>query len=196
MNWLDIVLLIILAGSVLASFRKGLTREVIGLATVVAALLLGSWFYGMAGAFLLPYVSSRGAANLVGFFLVFCAVMALGAVLSYVLGRFWKVTGLSFFDHLLGAAFGLVRWVVVAVALILALMAFAPGDRPPDSVVNSRLAPYVADAARVAAAATPKELKDGFRKRYAEAKDAWGHALEKGIRPAPGAKKDGHETAI
>ena len=45
MNWLDLVLLLIVAASVYMSFRKGLSREIIGLVSVVLALLLGIWFY-------------------------------------------------------------------------------------------------------------------------------------------------------
>ena len=48
MNWLDVVLLAVLAVSAALSFRKGLTREVVGLASVVLAILLGIWFYGSA----------------------------------------------------------------------------------------------------------------------------------------------------
>jgi membrane protein required for colicin V production len=43
MNWLDIVLLLILVVSVFTSFRKGLSRELIGLVSVVLGLLLGAW---------------------------------------------------------------------------------------------------------------------------------------------------------
>jgi membrane protein required for colicin V production len=196
MNWLDIVLLLILIASILTSFRKGLSREVIGLVSVVLALLLGVWFYGTAGSFLLPYVSSRSAANLVGFFVVFCGVMVLGTAASYVMGKFLKVTGLSILDHALGAGFGLVRGILVAVAVILGIMAFTPGPRAPDSVIHSRTAPYVVDAARVVALMAPKELKDSFRKTYGEVKDAWDKALDKGIRSVPGTAKGQHEREI
>ena len=185
MNWLDIVLLIVLGVSVLASFRKGFTREVIGLVSVVLALLLGVWFYGTAGAFLLPYVSSPAVAHFAGFFLVFFGVLLLGHLTGFVVGRFLRVTGLSVFDHLLGAAFGLLRGIVISVALILGIMAFSPGEKPPASVVNSRIAPYVADAARAIAAVAPNELREGFRKRYDQVKESWGKALEKGIPSAP-----------
>ncbi len=196
MNWLDVVLLFILIGSILTSYRKGLSREVIGLVSVVLALLLGVWFYGTAGSFLLPYVSSPAAANLVGFFLVFCGVMIVGAVASFVVGKFLRVTGLSILDHALGAGFGLVRGILVAVAVILAIMAFTPGQRPPNSVIHSRTAPYVVDAARVVALMAPKELKDSFRKTYAEVKDAWDKAMNKGIRTSPGTAKEQHEREI
>ncbi|MGA2773369.1 MAG: CvpA family protein [Bryobacteraceae bacterium] len=182
MNWLDVVLLAILAASVAMSFRKGLSREVIGLASVVLAIVLGIWFYGAAGAWLIPYLSSRGLANFAGFLLVFCGVMLVGHLVSYIVGRFLKVTGLSIFDHLLGAVFGAVRGILISVALIMAIMAFSQGDKPPSSVVNSRTAPYVVDAARAFAALAPHELKEGFRKTYDQVKTAWGKALEEGIR--------------
>ena len=67
MNWLDVVLAAVLAWSVFTGFRKGLVREVIALTSVVAALLLAIWLYGTAASFLLPYISSRPAANLAGF---------------------------------------------------------------------------------------------------------------------------------
>jgi membrane protein required for colicin V production len=181
MNWLDVIVLAILAVSVALSFRKGLTREVVGLASVVLAILLGIWFYGTAGALLLPYLSSRALANFAGFLLVFGGVMLVGHLVSYVVGRFLKVTGLSIFDHLLGACFGALRGILIAVALIMAIMAFSQGDKPPSSVVNSRTAPYVVDAARAFAALAPHELKDGFRKTYGMVKTAWGKALEEEI---------------
>jgi membrane protein required for colicin V production len=196
MNWLDILLLLILIGSILASYRKGFSREVIGLVTVVLALVAGAWFYGMAGAFLIPYVSSRSVANLIGFFLVFIGVMLLGGILSYIVGKFLRVTGISIVDHALGAGFGLLRGVLIGVALILGIMAFAPNERPPAAIIGSRTAPYFVDAARVVAAVTPYELKEGFRKSYAEAKDAWARAWEKGLRNVPGTHKGQHEREI
>jgi len=191
MNGLDAVLLIILVISVATSFRKGLSRELIGLAAVVLALLLGIWFYGAAGAFLLPYVSSRGVANLAGFFIVFFGVMTVGALVSYAVGRFLRVTGLRFIDHALGAGFGVVRGVLIAVALITGIMAFSTSaDHPPQSVVNSRLAPYVVDASHVIVGMAPYELKEGFRKSYAQVKEAWGKALQKGMQKAAPEKSE------
>jgi membrane protein required for colicin V production len=173
MNWLDVVLGLILAASVLTSFRKGLSREVIGLVSVCLALLLGLWLYGSAGGYLQPYLGSRAAANFGGFAIVFCGVMLLGTLLSMIIGRFLKITGLSFFDHVLGAAFGIVRGMLISVALVTVMMAFSFDDRPPASVVHSRLAPYVVGAARVAAAMAPHELREGFHKNYMRVKSAW-----------------------
>jgi membrane protein required for colicin V production len=196
MNWLDAVLLIILGVSVLTSFRKGLSREVIGLVAVVVALIFGIWFYGTAGSLVVPYVSSQSVANLIGFFLVFFGVVLLGSIVSHVVGRFLRVTGLSIVDHIMGAGFGLVRGTLVSVALLMGIMAFSQGNRPPDSVVNSRIAPYAVDTAQLLVSMAPHELKEGYRKTYAEVKAAWRTALEKGIRRAPNGEKGEHERKI
>ncbi|MBV9505074.1 MAG: CvpA family protein [Acidobacteriia bacterium] len=180
MNWLDLVLILILLASILSSFRKGLSREIIGVITVCMAILLGIWFYGSAAGYLQPYLSSQRAANFSGFAVVFCGVLLLGSLFNVVVGRFLRITGLSFLDHLLGAGFGVVRGLLIGVALITGIMAFSQGDRPAESVIHSRMAPYVVGGARVVAAMAPHELKEGFRKSYAKVKSAWSQPNGKG----------------
>jgi membrane protein required for colicin V production len=135
-------------------------------------------------------------ANLAGFLIVFFGVMLLGSLISHVVGRFLRVTGLRFVDHALGAGFGVLRGLLVAVALVTGIMAFSTdADHPPQAIVHSRVAPYVVDAARVIVAMAPHELKEGFRRTYAQVKEAWGKALEKGIRNAAPEKSE-HERKI
>lgn len=199
MNWLDVMLLLILIWSIVRSFWRGLTREVVGLASVVAAIVMGAWFYAAAGSWLSSFVSSRNVANFCGFLIVFFAVLMLGGLVGLTLNRLVKSSGLSAFDRLLGAGFGAARGVLLGAALVMAILAFAPGakaDVPPAAVVDSRVAPYVIDAARVFAAAAPKELKDGFRKGYAQVKSAWANAMEKGIHKRTGHEKGKNEREI
>ena len=99
MNWLDIVLLVLIAGSILLSVRKGFSRELVGLISVIVALFCGLWFYGSAGSFLLPYVSSKDVANFCGFILIFCGILIAGALIGILLSRLLKVAGLTWFDR-------------------------------------------------------------------------------------------------
>jgi membrane protein required for colicin V production len=172
-NWLDLVLIAILLWSLLMSARKGFSREIIGVASALFALVLGMWFYGLAGSFLIPYVSSARVANLIGFLLVVFAVLLFGGMLGWIVNRFLHTIGLSFFDRLLGAAFGLLRGLLISIALVTAFMAFGPQVDPKtvsSSVVNSRIAPYVLDASHMFVAIAPMELKSSFRKQYAQLK--------------------------
>jgi membrane protein required for colicin V production len=191
MNWLDFVLALILLVTGVAGLRRGFSRQIIGLISGVLALLLGIWFYGTVGFYLLPYASSRTLANAGGFAVVFCGVLLLGALASIMAGRFLRVSGLSIVDHLLGAGLGLLRGLVFAIAIILGVMAFSRGDKPPEAVVNSRMAPYIVDAARTVVSMAPHDLKEAFRRTYAQVKTAWSEALKKGIHELPngGAKR-------
>jgi membrane protein required for colicin V production len=177
-NWLDYFLLAVLLTSALLSARKGFSREIVGLAAALGALVLGMWFYGLAGSFLIPYVKSARVANLIGFLLVVFAVLLLGWMLGWIVSRFLRTVGLSFFDHLLGAAFGLVRGLLIAIALLTAYMAFGPeidsktvsAGSVDRAVLNSRIAPYVLDASHAFVAIAPMELKSSFQKQYAQVK--------------------------
>ncbi len=187
MNWLDVVLALVLLLSVAAGIRRGIARVGVGLIATMAGVLLGIWFYGSAGSFLLPYVSYRGLANFCGFLLVFFGTLLLGSLVGWVLAKMLKWAGLGWLDRLGGAAFGLLRGVLIGIALVMALLAFT-SKPPPQSVVNSRLAPYMIDAARVLAYLAPRELRDGVEASYGHVRKVWKDAIEKGIPKLPGGK--------
>src|SRR5439155_1477808 len=90
-----------------------------GLISMIVALFCSLWFYGSAGAFLLPYVSSKEIAHLCGFLIVFLGVLIAGAIIGVLFSRLVKAAGLGLFDRILGAGFGAVRGLLFAVALIL-----------------------------------------------------------------------------
>src|SRR5260370_35904343 len=104
----------------------------------------------MVAAYVLDYVSSKAMANLIGFFAIFIGIVLIGAVVGRVLAKFFKWVGLSWFDRILGGAFGLVCGIVMAAAMIPVLLAFAPTP-PPRSGVESKAMPYVIDASHILA---------------------------------------------
>jgi len=102
--------------------------------------------------------------------------VSVAAMAGWIVNRFLRTIGLSFFDRLLGAVFGLARGVLIAMALLTAFLAFGPLIGPgatPAAVVNSRIAPYVLEASRLFVSIAPMELKASFRKQYTQVKSAW-----------------------
>ncbi len=163
MNWLDLTLGAIVLVSAVAAARKGLSREVIGLAASLLGLLLAAWFYRSVGARLTPYISSEWAASLGGFVLIFFGVLILGAILSSVVSGLLKTIGLSTIDRLLGAFFGLARGLLFGFGLVTLLLAFLPGSKPgkpPSAVIQSRLAPHLMQLSRLAAPLAPAGWKE------------------------------------
>jgi membrane protein required for colicin V production len=184
LNWIDLVLALVIASSVLAGLSAGFARAGVGFAAMIVGMFCGFWFYGIVAAYVIDYVNSRAIANLIGFFVILAVVLVVGAIVGRILAKFFKWVGLSWLDRLLGGAFGIVRGFVIAAAMVTVLVAFAPSP-PPPSVVDSKLLPYVIDVADVLAALTPREIKESFYATKDKVKEVWSahntHKLE-GVR--------------
>ena len=180
MNWLDLLILIIIGASVVSGFSQGLVRIGVGFGSLIVAFLTASWFYGLVGNWFLDVVPSRALANLLGFTLLFMGVLILGHLLGSLLARALRVVGLSWADRLLGAAFGLFRGAVVVAVGLMIVTAFTP--KPPLVVAQSQTAPYALKGARILAAITPFEIRNGFRRSQEQLERLWRSAV--GRRPA------------
>jgi membrane protein required for colicin V production len=172
-NWLDITIIIIIATSVIGSVLQGLTRELIALAALVTGALAALWWHPEAARHLEPYTSSPAVAGFVGFFIILVAFILAGWVVSKLLGMLVKAAGLQWFDRVLGAAFGLLRGVLTAAILVLALVAFRPGPAPAESVANSTLAPTVLYCSRTVMMMAPRSLKQGFESGLEQVRRVW-----------------------
>lgn len=172
MNWLDILLLILLAVFVFEGVRQGFARLAIGMVSTVVGLLLAGWFYGTAAALLAPYLSSKALANVGGFLLIFFGIQLGGALLGWGLATLFKWTGLSWLDRGLGALLGAVKTALVGIVLVMILTAF-PLKPIPDSIAHSKAAPYLIEASNILVYLCPRELRDGFTATYDRVRDLW-----------------------
>jgi membrane protein required for colicin V production len=171
-NWFDISLLVLVLLSVISGLRAGFARVTIGLCSAITGLLLALWCYRMPAAWIRPYVSSDTIANVIGFVAIVVGVSIVGAMLAAILAKLFKWIGLSWFDHLLGGAMGLVRGALVVSALVAALIAFAPSPTP-QFLNESRVVPYAQHVAYVVIAAAPHDVKDAFEKQMENLKRVW-----------------------
>lgn len=167
MNWIDWLLIVFLFISVVNGFQEGMVRIGLGFIALIAGFILASWFGGMAAGVVLPFLHSKAAAAIVGYFLVFCGVLILGAIVAAVIVRMLKIIGLSWMDRLLGGVFGIVRGFVIIAVVAMVVTALAPRWLP-GAVNSSTLAPYVLRASRVMTALTPFDIRDGFDRAYLE----------------------------
>ena len=131
--------------------------------------------------------------------IILLGVYSLGLAVPFLLTSLLMERFLKFYSrfrshmHALEVASG---GLLIAVALLTGVMAFAKDGKPPAAVADSRLAPYVSQGSRVFVVIAPHELKEGFRKTYEEARSAWNSAVERRIHGRPKAEKDEHEKRI
>ncbi len=129
MAWFDYGVLTVLGLSLLLGALRGLVREMVSLAGWIAAFVLATAFSGIVGG-QLPESLGPLLSGLLGFLLIFIGVLLLSGMLGLVLSLLLRAVGLGFLDRLLGAAFGVVRGVAIALLAVL-LAGLTPLPREP-----------------------------------------------------------------
>ncbi|HLS84551.1 MAG TPA: CvpA family protein [Arenimonas sp.] len=120
----DYVLLVILLVSMAVGLWRGFLVEVLSLTVWIAAFWLSIGFGGDVAAWFTG-VEQAAARLFLGHASVFLAVLLVGGLLTWLLGKFIANTGLSATDRVLGLGFGLARGLVLGCAGVL-LLGFTP----------------------------------------------------------------------
>lgn len=160
MTLFDWALVIVMVLSVVAAAAQGFFAELFSLAGTVIGLVLAAWEYWRVAPYYEPYVKSGAIASAAGFLTIFLIVVLIAGVAGKVTRWAMKEVGLRWVDRLLGAAFGLVRGIVVVAAVVLALATFAPESR---MLRESSLGRYVLLAARVGSWLAPADVRQKFK---------------------------------
>jgi membrane protein required for colicin V production len=167
---LDWLIVAVLLTSVAISWFKGFVREILGLITVLAGVLLAAWFYRGVGGLFKDVVRTENIALFFGFSLIFLGTLLAGSIVIWLVTRVMKFAKLQWADRLLGAAFGLIRGWVICAAILLALTAF---EIQTERLKNTVLAPYFLPGSRVLAILTPYEIKAKFLVGYRALERWW-----------------------
>ena len=157
--WLDWLLAFIVLVSVLSGASEGLTRALIGLASLAAGLIVAAAGYQALGARLGAFIHSPDVARGTAFLLLFLLVIIAGALIASLIQKVLKDAGLSWFDRILGLFFGFVRGVIMAAVVIMAMLAFGIKS---EAVKNSRLTPSIIRESRTMAGIMPPDLRRQF----------------------------------
>ena len=145
MNWPDYAILAVLAISVLVGALRGFIKEVFSLLVWSAAFLIAYHFADDVAKLMEDAVTLPSARTALGFTGLFVAVLLVGGLINYLLGRLVETTGLSGTDRLLGGVFGAARGLVLIVAVLL-VAGFTPIPADPwwkDSATIQRMMPLV-----------------------------------------------------
>lgn len=118
LGWVDIALLAVFVLSALVGLWRGFVFEIVSLLGWVVAFVLANTL----GPLLADHIPLSGGRDVplrlwIAYVLVFVLVLVTCTLLARMLRALISATPLSFVDHLLGGAFGVVRGAVILVAL-------------------------------------------------------------------------------
>ena len=119
MDYADYAILGFICISILVGTLRGFVKEVFSLAVWTAAFLVAFQYSGDLAMQLDDHIDLPSGRAFLAFSGLFIAVLILGGLLTFLIGKLVENTGLNGTDRLLGGVFGGLRGVVLILALML-----------------------------------------------------------------------------
>ena len=141
MNYIDILIIIILAISAIRGFVDGFIREVASL----TALILGIWaavkFSAFTAAKLYDYFDMTGKyVGIIAFIITFLIVVIAVHFIGLLIDKLVKAVALGFLNRLLGMLFGILKSVLI-LSVIFVILNVIDEHRPflPKEKINQSM---------------------------------------------------------
>ena len=125
--WVDAVVIAVLVLSFGLGIFRGIVREILSLSSWIVSIWLAYLFGDNLAIVIVPWLESERLSSLIGYLVVFVAVLVLLSLVVALLFKLFRVVGLSGIDRLLGGLFGCLRGVVI-VALLLFIAEWTPAS--------------------------------------------------------------------
>ncbi len=129
MTLFDYVVLVIIGLSIILSVMRGLLAEVLSIFGWVAAFYVARTFSAQLAPMMPVEIPTESLRILAAFSVLFLATFLVTSLLSIALTSIFKKIGLGWLNRMFGAAFGLVRGLlIVCVIVFLAGLTSVPKD--------------------------------------------------------------------
>jgi membrane protein required for colicin V production len=143
MNWVDVVVLVVVAFSGMLGLLKGLVREVLGVVAWAGAGIAGVTFFPQVQGIARRSIANPDIADPVAFGVVFLAVLIVLSLIARTLGGAARRSALGGLDRTLGLLFGLARGALVVIAAYVIAGIAEPVDQWPPEVLEARSLPSI-----------------------------------------------------
>jgi membrane protein required for colicin V production len=129
MTAFDYAVLIIIGLSIILSIMRGLVREVLSILGWVAAFYVARTYVDQLLPMMPANIPTEALRVMAAFLVLFLATLLVASLLTIALSAIIKRIGLNWLNRLFGAAFGLLRGIlIVGVIVLLAGLTDAPKD--------------------------------------------------------------------
>ncbi len=132
-NWLDLFLLLLAITSIGLGYQQGLLRQVIGLAALYIAAILGAQYFSVVGAwirFITFQPNPNRFLNAISFFIIVVVVWLILTWLAFDAYRSVKFKLVPLIDQLGGGIIALVA-MLITTSLVLSVVLFSIGETWP-----------------------------------------------------------------
>ncbi|MCF0166701.1 MAG: CvpA family protein [Bacteroidales bacterium] len=148
MGIIDIIIAVLAAISLFSGIRKGLFRQLGGLAGLFLGVWAASKFSSVVSEWFIKqgWTSNEGATRAISFIIVILLAIVVMRLLGSILERIFSSISLGWVNRLLGAVFGLVCCTLL-IGVLLDLIGYINGNWftivPKDLLDDSKICPYI-----------------------------------------------------
>ncbi len=188
MNWVDIIIVIVLAIGLGKGLANGFVRGIFGIAALVLGIVVAAGNYEQVTEVLFSRLQIGAQGQMIlGFLVVFVVVLILVSVVGRIIAKALKLASLGWMDRLAGGLLGLIMaCVFTGVLLLLVVMA---GLQSNTGVARSIVAPTVIGVMDTIVAYAPDVARDMIDEHYLKLRVEW----EKAKREPPPEEEEGEE---
>jgi len=147
-NWLDYLFSSIFVLFILLSLWRGLVKEIISIGAWAAGLFIGFMFAPKLAALFtdssavqatLTHAGSKVSEHAttessfavgVCFVILLVGTLVIGAIISYIMAKVVQVSGISFFNRLLGGVFGFIKGFIVNLVILFCTQMTSYAEEP------------------------------------------------------------------
>ena len=155
-DWIICALVLV---NVVTATMQGFFSEALTIAGLVLGYIVAAWKYRGLAEWLESFLKNEWLAEILGFLIIFFAIVLLFGVAARIARWVMKESGLSGLDRFLGAVLGLLKGGLMVAVILMGMTAFQPASK---LLQNSQLAPYFLVVGRAAIWVAPSELRARF----------------------------------
>ena len=159
MTLADLIICLLVLVNVVTAAMQGFFSEALTLAGLVVGYIAAAWKYRSLAEWFESFLKNPWLAEVLGFLIIFFAILLLFGLAARVARWLMKESGLSGLDRFLGAVLGLLKGGLMVAVILMGMTAFEPTSK---LLQNSRLAPYFLVMGRAAIWLAPSELRARF----------------------------------
>jgi membrane protein required for colicin V production len=175
---LDLAVLGVVLISALLAMVRGFTREVLSIASWVAAAVAALMFHPTALPYMQPYISNPTAALIAAIAAVFLVTLVLVSLVTIKLSDLVLDSKIGALDRALGFVFGAARGGLICVVAYLFFAWLVPDQRHPTWVRDAKAKPLLESTGDSLLAMLPDDPEGTILQRFKK------RPLEGGAEPA------------
>ncbi|KZL11514.1 CvpA family protein [Pseudovibrio sp. Ad26] len=190
---LDGILLVIMLISGVLAMIRGFVREVLSIASWVAAAVAAYLFYASLKPFVLQHVTNDTLATAIAAGAVFLVTLIVVSYITMRISDFVLDSRIGALDRTLGFVFGAARGFLLVVVALLFFNWFVPEPRQPNWIMDAKSRHLLVTSGQSLVAALPEDperaIMDQIRKQGGSTGSATGASSDEEARYSPSERR-------